>query len=337
LSKSDCKLLYTPGEPAGIGPDIWLQYLAGHPSSSLVGICDPALIYKRAEELNIRADINECAGTDDIVDKKINIIPVSMKSSCKAGTINPINSPYVIECLETATRLCIEGHASGLVTGPINKAAINDAGIAFTGHTEWLADRAGCKQVVMMLATDKLRVALVTTHLPLREVADSITKELLREIIVILERELRIRFDIEKPHILICGLNPHAGENGHLGTEEIDILIPVLEQMRQEKYSLEGPLPADTLFTARYLDQADAVLAMYHDQGLPVLKHTGFGSATNITLGLPFIRTSVDHGTALALAGTGLSDPGSLACSVRIARQMALTPSKTSSLTDWGS
>ncbi len=217
--------------------------------------------------------------------------------------LNVQNGAYVVETLARACDGCLSGEFAALVTGPVHKGNINDAGIAFTGHTEFFEERAKASKVVMMLATEELRVALVTTHLPLKAISEAITPELLREIITILDHDLRTKFGIAQPHVLVCGLNPHAGEGGHMGTEEIDTIIPVLEEMRAKGMNLSGPLPADTLFQPKYLDHADAVLAMYHDQGLPVLKYRGFGRGVNITLGLPFIRTSVDHGTALELAG----------------------------------
>lgn len=228
----------------------------------------------------------------------------------------------MVQTLARACDGCLNGEFSALVTGPVHKGVINDAGVPFTGHTEFFADRSHCQRVVMMLATDTLRVALATTHLPLREIADAITGELLNEIITILNHDLKTKFGISSPHIYVCGLNPHAGEGGHMGREEIDIIEPALEQLRQQGIQLHGPYPADTLFQPKYLTHADAVLAMYHDQGLPVLKYEGFGRAVNITLGLPFIRTSVDHGTALELAGTKSADAGSFRTALNLAINM---------------
>ncbi|SUC38274.1 4-hydroxythreonine-4-phosphate dehydrogenase [Proteus mirabilis] len=242
--------------------------------------------------------------------------------SVVAGTLNTANGHYVVQTLARACDGCLNGEFSALVTGPVHKGVINDAGVPFTGHTEFFADRSHCQRVVMMLATDTLRVALATTHLPLREVADAITGELLNEIITILNHDLKTKFGISSPHIYVCGLNPHAGEGGHMGREEIDIIEPALEQLRQQGIQLHGPYPADTLFQPKYLTHADAVLAMYHDQGLPVLKYEGFGRAVNITLGLPFIRTSVDHGTALELAGTKSADAGSFRTALNLAINM---------------
>jgi 4-hydroxythreonine-4-phosphate dehydrogenase len=239
-----------------------------------------------------------------------------------AGQLNPDNSTYVLEMLQRAARGCLQREFAAVVTGPIHKGVINEAGIPFSGHTEFFQQLSGVKEVVMMLATEGLRVALVTTHLPLREVADAITPEKLTQVLTILHQSLQSQFGILTPHILVAGLNPHAGENGHMGTEEVDIIEPVLKQLRSQGMKLSGPLPADTLFTPKYLSTADAVLAMYHDQGLPVLKFKGFGQAVNITLGLPFIRTSVDHGTALELVGTGQAEMGSFQYAIKTALEM---------------
>jgi len=245
-----------------------------------------------------------------------------MPHLCKAGILDSRNAPYVLQCLRLATEGCLKGDYAALVTGPVHKGIINDAGIPFSGHTEFLAELSN-SYPVMMLTCPGLRVALATTHLPLRDVSDAITPELLLQVIQILHADLQAKFQINDPKILVCGLNPHAGESGHLGTEEMNIIAPVLETLRQQGLQLLGPLPADTLFTPRYLDQADVILAMYHDQGLPVLKHKGFGHAVNITLGLPFVRTSVDHGTALELAGSGKAGVGSLLAAIHQAAQMA--------------
>ena len=253
------------------------------------------------------------------------VLPVLLGAPCVPGQLNKANAAYVHTTLERAVDGCLAGEFFGLVTGPVQKSLLIEAGIAFTGHTELLAQRSGTPRVVMMLATAGLRVALATTHLPLADVPKAITRELLTEIITILHRDLRTKFGITQPRILVAGLNPHAGESGHLGREEIDVIEPVLDNLRKQGMDLRGPLPADTLFTPKYLNNADAVLAMYHDQGLPVLKYKGFGNAVNITLGLPFIRTSVDHGTALDLAGTGKANPGSLLTAIDTAMQMAQT------------
>ena len=288
-----------------------------------VVIADPALLETRAQQLGLPfhwqlfdpEQPNRHQGS-------LLIWPVTLHAPVSPGQLNPANAPYVLQTLERAVDGCRNGLFGALVTGPVQKSVINDAGIPFTGHTEFLQQRCGVEQVVMMLACPGLRVALATTHLPLRQVADAITPALLERVIRITHHDLIHQFGIAQPRILVCGLNPHAGEGGHLGDEEIRIINPVLEKLRGEGLQLEGPLPADTLFTPKYLNRADAVLAMYHDQGLPVLKHLGFGNAVNITLGLPIIRTSVDHGTALDLAGTGKADTGSLQAAIDTARQM---------------
>lgn len=240
------------------------------------------------------------------------VLPVSLAEPAIAGQLNSRNAAYILKTLDVAIAGCQAHHFAALVTGPVHKSVINDAGIPFSGHTEYLAEKTHTSKVVMMLATQGLRVALATTHLPLKDVAAAINTEELTQVIRILQRDLQQQFGINQPRIYVCGLNPHAGEGGHLGREEIEIIEPVLQTLRHEGITLIGPLPADTLFTPKYLDDADAVLAMYHDQGLPVLKFKGFGQAVNVTLGLPIIRTSVDHGTALDLAATGKADPGSL-------------------------
>lgn len=252
----------------------------------------------------------------------LRVLPIPLATRPRPGHPDPANADHVLKMLEQATRGCLNHTFDALVTGPVHKGVINDAGIPFSGHTEFLARLCGGQMPVMMLTAPGLRVALVTTHLPLRAVADAITSEHLERIIRILDQDLRSRFAIPAPRIMICGLNPHAGEGGHLGHEELEIIQPVLERLRQEGLDLYGPLPADTLFTPKYLEATDVVLAMYHDQGLPVLKHMGFGHAVNITLGLPLIRTSVDHGTALDLAGTGKIDMGSLVAALYSAIEM---------------
>ncbi|EAN1150301.1 4-hydroxythreonine-4-phosphate dehydrogenase PdxA, partial [Salmonella enterica subsp. enterica serovar Typhimurium] len=252
----------------------------------------------------------------------LTLLPVSLRAPAISGQLTVENGPYVVETLARACDGCLNGEFAALITGPVHKGVINDAGISFTGHTEFFEERSQAKKVVMMLATEELRVALATTHLPLRAIADAITPALLHEVIAILHHDLRTKFGIAEPRILVCGLNPHAGEGGHMGTEEIDTIIPVLDELRAQGMKLNGPLPADTLFQPKYLDNADAVLAMYHDQGLPVLKYQGFGRGVNITLGLPFIRTSVDHGTALELAGRGKADVGSFITALNLAIKM---------------
>ncbi len=317
-------LLYTPGEPAGIGPDLILAAAAQGLDVPVLVIADPDMLEERARQLGLAVTLQE---TDSPTASpagagKLRVLPIGLRSATVPGRLNPANSSYVLETLRRATELCLQHLASvALVTGPVHKGIINDAGIPFTGHTEFLAGLTG-GHPVMMLACPGLRVALATTHLPLREVADAITPTRLEKVLRILHADLGKRFGIASPQILVCGLNPHAGEGGHLGHEEMEIIAPLLERLRAEGMKLLGPLPADTLFTPRYLEKADAVLAMYHDQGLPVLKHMGFGKAVNITLGLPIVRTSVDHGTALELAGTGRAETGSLRAALETARQM---------------
>lgn len=316
-------LVITPGEPAGIGPDLCISHVSANPAGNpVIVIADPVLMSERAAQLGSRIRISEYSGGDPEADV-LNVLPVSLKAPCTPGVLDPANSAYVLETLNTAVEGCLCGQFSGLVTGPVQKSIINEAGISFSGHTEYLAELCQRDTVVMMLATEGLRVALATTHLPLTDVPEAITQPLLTNIITILHRDLQTKFGIENPEIIVAGLNPHAGESGHLGREEIETIIPVINACREQGMQLVGPLPADTLFTPKHLNTADAVLAMYHDQGLPVLKYKGFGNAVNITLGLPLIRTSVDHGTALDLAGTGKADTGSLNVAIRAAGEMA--------------
>lgn len=321
------RLAITPGEPAGIGPDLLLQYIQQGSEHELVAFADPELLNERARALNLPLHIRPPSPSPQALGcAELCVQPIKLKRKVRPGVLDTANASYVLACLDQAINSCLAGLSAALITGPVQKSVINDAGIPFSGHTEYLAEKTGTKRVVMMLANDTLRVALVTTHLPLRDVPDAITPKLLEEIIEILHSDLKTRFGFAAPRILVSGLNPHAGEAGHLGREEIEVITPVLEKMRAEGYLLSGPLPADTLFTEKYLAQADAVLAMYHDQGLPVLKYQGFGQSANITLGLPIIRTSVDHGTALELAGTGLGDCGSLKTAIDVALQMTSAP-----------
>jgi 4-hydroxythreonine-4-phosphate dehydrogenase len=318
-------LAITPGEPAGIGPDLTLQQaLKAHPAPWFA-IADPALMTQRARQLGLNVTVREIHSPDDLDTHAPGILPVlsvRLREPCETGVLNPANAAYVLETLDIAIDLALANRVA-LVTGPVHKGVINEAGIPFTGHTEYLEQKAGVDQVVMMLATEGLRVALVTTHLPLSAVPKAITADKLKRVTAVLHAAMVQDFGCPTPHILVTGLNPHAGESGHMGREEIDIIEPALNELRALGWQLEGPLPADTLFQPHYLDRADAVLAMYHDQGLPVLKYKGFGAAVNITLGLPFIRTSVDHGTALDLAGTGRASDGSLAVALTTAFEMA--------------
>ncbi len=327
MNKSVRRLAITPGEAAGIGPDLCVQLAQQDHDFELVVIADAGLLAERARCLQLPLEIipfiederlvkvPHCAG-------RLQVLNIDVAAPVIAGQLNPVNSAYVLKTLDAAIDLCSRGICDALVTGPVHKGVINDAGMVFSGHTEYLAQRVG-GQPVMMLATEGLRVALVTTHLPLSAVPAAITRKHLAGVLEILCRELQTRLGIVQPHILVCGLNPHAGEDGHLGREEIEVIEPALNEYRLKKLAtIEGPLSADTLFTPANLARADAVLAMYHDQGLPVLKHMGFGKAVNITLGLPLIRTSVDHGTALSLAGSGRAKGDSLVYALQVADQM---------------
>lgn len=319
------RIVITSGEPAGIGPDICLD-LPGIENTELYVIADPALIRERSNQLSKDAQLTIHHDLDKLSENfqkdRLNIIPLELNSSSEPGILNAKNSHYVLQMLDLASDLCTQKKVNAMVTGPVQKSIINEAGFKFTGHTEYLADKSAAMPV-MMLATQSLRVALATTHLPLRDVSQAITKESLTDTLTILNNFLKHQAGIEKPKILVCGLNPHAGENGNLGNEEIDTIIPVIEKLKQMDMDLLGPLPADTLFTQKYLEHADAVLAMYHDQGLPVLKFSGFGKAVNVTLGLPFIRTSVDHGTALDLAASGQANNTSLIEAINMAAQLS--------------
>ena len=317
-------LLITPGEPAGIGPDIVLQTLNQHDDKhQMLVIADADMLAQRAAQLGLQTDfhvIEQLQADTSLRHDAINVLHIPLRARCTAGKLDKANSRYVLDTLDRAEQLCRQQQASALVTAPVHKGVINDAGFAFSGHTEYLAAPSNSKPV-MMLATESLRVVLATTHLPLRDVADAITEQVLTDVITTLDRFLQQRCRIAEPRILVCGLNPHAGEDGHLGHEERDIIIPTLDKLRARGVNCIGPLPADTLFTQHHLPEADAVLAMYHDQGLPVLKYSGFGKAVNVTLGLPFVRTSVDHGTALQLAGAGKADNGSLLAAINMAKQ----------------
>ncbi|GAB7528501.1 4-hydroxythreonine-4-phosphate dehydrogenase PdxA [Pseudomonas sp. 3A(2025)] len=321
----------TPGEPAGIGPDLCLLLAAQPQPYPLIAITSHDLLIERAVRLGVAVKVLPVS-PDAFPDTpapagSLYVWDTPLQAPVVAGTLDKANAAFVLETLTRAGHGCLNGQFAGMITAPVHKGVINEGGIAFSGHTEFLAELTETEQVVMMLATGDLRVALVTTHLPLREVADAITAERLERVTRILHADLVGKFGIARPRILVCGLNPHAGESGHLGREEIDIIEPTLERLRGEGLDLRGPLPADTLFTPKYLEHCDAVLAMYHDQGLPVLKYKGFGAAVNVTLGLPIVRTSVDHGTALDLAGTGKVDTGSLQVALQTAYQMAETPS----------
>ena len=319
------RIAVTPGEPAGIGPDLCLLLAQQPQDMELVVICDPQLLEERAVRMGLACSYRRFdpgSAPRGTRAGEMRILPVALRAPVECGRLDSANAAYVLETLDRAIDGCLQETFAALVTGPVHKATINDAGITFSGHTEYLAAATHTDDVVMMLATDDLRVALVTTHAPLSQISALITRDRLRRVIRVLHAALQTRFGIASPHIKVCGLNPHAGEGGHLGHEEIDTLIPVLQQLRAEGLDLDGPVPADTVFTPANIARSDAILAMYHDQGLPVLKHTGFGRAVNITLGLPMIRTSFDHGTALELAGTGHVDTGSLQQALKLAQLM---------------
>ncbi|WP_198678786.1 4-hydroxythreonine-4-phosphate dehydrogenase PdxA [Pseudidiomarina insulisalsae] len=320
------RIAYSTGEPAGIGPDIAVLLAQEQLPCEMVVLGNKQVLQDRAQQLGLavsivaydpqRASQQWPAGTLVVADH-------ATPAPVQAGQLNPKNSSYVLELLEHAGKGCIQGEFAAVMTGPVHKGIINDAGIAFSGHTEFFAALSQTPQVVMMLATEGLRVALVTTHLPLSEVSAAIKQPLVESVMRIVDADLRNKFACESPRILVCGLNPHAGEQGHLGREEIDEINPVLQKLQNEGMQITGPWPADTVFQPHYLENADTVVAMYHDQGLPVLKYRGFGNAVNITLGLPFIRTSVDHGTALDKAGSGTIDTGSARFALMTAIEMA--------------
>lgn len=320
------RIAVTPGEPAGIGPELCVQLAQQAQTCQLVVIADPELLADRARLLGLPLQIlpfEAGAPARPAPAGSLYCQPVSLRAPSRPGRLDPANAGYVLDTLQAATQGCLSGCFDALVTAPVHKGVINDAGIPFSGHTEFLEAMTGSRKVVMMLATEGLKVALATTHLPLSDVPAAITRPLLEEVIAVLLQDLSRSFGIVQPRVLVAGLNPHAGEGGHMGREEIDTITPVLDTFRARGAQLIGPLPADTLFTEHHLKDADAVLAMYHDQGLPVLKYKGFGRAANITLGLPIIRTSVDHGTALDLAGSGQADVGSLQTALQFALDMA--------------
>lgn len=325
------RIAFTPGEPAGIGPELAVRLASsranGHQGPvQIVALSDPDLLSDAAERMGLPLNLipfDPDSPPADTPDGSLYVQPFKLAEPATPGRLNQANAPFVVETLRTAARGCLQRRFDALVTGPVHKGVINEAGIPFSGHTELFAEVAGVERVVMMLAAEELRVALVTTHLPLKDVSVAITAERLEQTILVLHRSLRDQFRISEPRIGVCGLNPHAGEGGHLGKEEIEVIEPALDKLRALGLHLLGPLPADTLFTPPQLARCDAVLAMYHDQGLPVLKFKGFGHAVNITLGLPFIRTSVDHGTALNIAGQNEADCGSLRAALAQAVQLA--------------
>ena len=300
-------IAFTPGEPSGIGPDIAIIYAQKAKKENLLVYCDPDVLIDRAKKLNLPIILKESESKNA---SELSIYPIKTSNKVLPGRLDPANSKYVLKTIKHATKDCINGNCDGLLTGPVNKGVINESGIDFTGHTEFLAELTETSKTVMLLATDQLKVALATTHLPLKEVAKNITRESLSQVISIIHSDFKY-LGVKKPKILVCGLNPHAGENGYLGDEEKTTISPVIKELNKVGYDLIGPVPADTAFTHKSLKNIDVVLAMYHDQGLPVLKAQGFKKAANITLGLPFFRTSVDHGTAIELAGTGNISLGS--------------------------
>ena len=318
----------TPGEPGGIGPDLCVQIAARQSprqfDHDLVFIADPDVLRERARLLGLELKLIEYDGTPGAGAEagSLTVVPVRCPARVRTGVADPATAGYVLETLDRAIAGCRSGEFAALVTGPVHKAAINRAGIPFTGHTEYLAAATACRRVVMMLATPGLRVALVTTHMPLRDVCDAVTRDSVESTLRVLIADLRKRFGIAEPRVLVCGLNPHAGEGGELGTEDDERIRPAIEALCAEGHQVRGPWPADSAFLPEILRHTDVVLAMYHDQGLPVLKHHGFGDAVNVTLGLPIIRTSVDHGTALDLAGSGKADTGSLIQALRTAQAM---------------
>lgn len=309
------RIAITAGEPAGIGPDLVIALAQQNWPHQLVVCANAEMMQQRADLLGLALTIHNYDKSAPALPHQSGTLIIDnhpLGADVIAGELNEANGHYVLETLDRAAQGNMDGEFDAVVTGPVHKGIINRAGVSFSGHTEFFAQQSNTQQVVMMLATEGLRVALVTTHIPLAYVSKAITEDRLQQVIRILHADLISKFGIKDPSIYVCGLNPHAGEDGCLGREEIDVISPALEQLRQEEgMNLVGPLPADTLFQDKYLEDADAVLAMYHDQGLPVLKFKGFGKSVNITLGLPFIRTSVDHGTALDLAGTGTADTGS--------------------------
>lgn len=320
------RIAVTPGEPAGIGPDLVLAIAQYDWPVQIVVVGSLEMMQERAEQLGIEVKFVVYQEAEAAVPQKagtLTIISVPLEESCIAGQLNPANGHYVVETLKIASEKNMSGEFDAVVTGPVHKGLINQAGIAFSGHTEYFAHQANCTDVVMMLATEGLRVALVTTHIPLAYVSKAITRERLQKVTQILHQDLITKFGIENPKIYVCGINPHAGEGGHLGREEIEVMNPALDELREQGMQLIGPLPADTIFHHKYLQDADAILAMYHDQGLPVIKYKGFGNSVNITLGLPFIRTSVDHGTAVDLAGSNQADPGSFMQAIKSAIELA--------------
>lgn len=317
-------LVVTAGDPAGIGPDLCIAVAAGTAAPDFVVVSDADVLEARVRVLGSDVTISriDTARPGTAAAHELRVIHCPFPAPVVCGKPDSANADALLNGLRDAVAGCRDGRFSALVTAPLSKRTIIEAGIPFTGHTEFLAAETGASLPVMLLVAGYMRVALATTHLPLRDVADALTQDRLRQVLTVLHADLQDRFSIRKPRILVCGLNPHAGECGHLGREDEDIIRPVLDALRADGMDLAGPLPADTAFTPA-AGPRDAVLAMYHDQGLPVLKHAGFGHAVNVTLGLPIVRTSVDHGTAFDLAGTGKADPGSFVAALDLAAELA--------------
>lgn len=325
------RIVVTSGEPAGIGPDLCIALAAHALPVRLLVAGNLDLFAERARHLDADVAVTAFDGGTIPPHRPGHLVVADhpLAAQCRPGHLDSANAAHVLALLEYAVAGCLERSVDAMVTAPLHKGVINDAGVPFTGHTEYLAAATGCDRPVMLLVGGAMRVALATTHLALAKVSAAITRESLREVVVVLERDLRRLFGLPRPRILVCGLNPHAGEGGYLGREEIETIGPVLDEMRAEGMELVGPIPADTAFTRPQLETADAVLAMYHDQGLPVLKHASFGAAVNVTLGLPIVRTSVDHGTALDLAGSGRADCGSLVAALGLAADIVRTRKTT--------
>lgn len=321
------RLGLTIGEPAGIGPDLVVRAVQTAQSDrQLIAIGDPSVLQARADMLGMPLQLTPFDAAQPARSNaaaELFVSTVKVAEPVVAGCLNPNNGGYVLATLDRAVQLCQGGDIDAMVTAPVHKGVINEAGVAFSGHTEYLAEATGTDKVVMMLATEGLRVALATTHIPLAEVASAINHAELTQVLRIVDAQMKRDFALPAPRVLVCGLNPHAGEGGHIGREEIDVINPVIAALQGEGMNISGPYPADTVFTPKHMAHADVIVAMYHDQGLPVLKYKGFGAAVNITLGLPIIRTSVDHGTALDLAGSDGVDSGSMAVALDVAAQMA--------------
>lgn len=325
------RILITPGEPSGIGPDITVQIAQLEWPAELIVIADPQLLHERAKQIGLPLSLTECDFSKPRESHQptiLKILPVGLNTKAEPGILDSENAEYVIRTLEKAHSLCFDKRADALVTGPVHKEILNKAGIDFTGHTEFFAKLSHVQQTVMLFVVDQLKVALVTTHLPLAEVSRAVTKEKLHKTLTIIHESLKNLFGIASPRMLVCGLNPHAGEGGYLGQEEIEVIEPALVELRAQGLNITGPLPADTIFTPKYLQQAEVVVGMFHDQVLPVVKYLGFGNAVNVTLGLPYVRTSVDHGTALDIAGTGKAESGSMVAAIKEALVILTLSSK---------